>query len=76
MSSKRPGPRRSNKRQTALYQNLPIRFLDRWAGGKREIEFCNLFYGLPTPGMRAWVDAGALIGARKRLIVATKFRRR
>jgi len=41
------------KRRWALRNYVPIRFLDRWAG-------CgdDLFHGLPTKAMRAWIEQG------------------
>jgi hypothetical protein len=56
----------------ALDRDIPIRFLDRWNGEGRLVEQCNLFFGLPTPGVKAWVEVSAPIDARKKLISATK----
>jgi len=52
------------KRRWALRNYVPIRFLDRWAGcgddhqpSRISVE-CNLFHGLPTKAMRAWIEQG------------------
>jgi hypothetical protein len=51
------------KRRWALRNYVPLRFLDRWAGcgedhqPRRVAIECNLFHGLPTPAMRAWIEA-------------------
>lgn len=47
-------------RGNAVRYGVHIRFLDKWNGEGRLFAQCNLFYGLPTPSMRAWIAAGAL----------------
>ncbi len=50
------------KRRRALRNYTPLRFLDRWCGGggdnqpSRIAVECDLFHGLPTPAMRAWIE--------------------
>lgn len=52
------------RRYWAVRDSVPIRFLDKWTGsrwGKRCRVYveCDLFHGLPTPAMRAWIDQEA-----------------
>jgi hypothetical protein len=46
------------KRLQWLRHLVPIRFINRWAAGHRVAIPCDLFHGLPTPAMRAWIDRG------------------
>jgi hypothetical protein len=43
-------------RAWALQHDIPIRFTNTWRGSDRASEQCNLFYGLPSQSMRAWID--------------------
>ncbi len=63
VSRPRLPPGREWKRMRALRHNVPLRFLDKWSGcgaggGRRVTVECDLFHGLPTKGMRAWIEQG------------------
>jgi|GEM_PF-2063372 len=48
------------KRLWALRHDIPLRWRGGWADRRakwQSIE-CNLFHGLPTKAMRAWIEQG------------------